>query len=50
MTRVNLGLSPTTRRTPSLTRIRRAKDKLKILPRLFALSAKLKGTMLDLAL
>jgi hypothetical protein len=44
-----LGLSPTTR-SPRLTRIRRAKDKSKIWPRLFASSAKLKGTMLDIAL
>jgi hypothetical protein len=50
MTRVDLGLSPTTRISPRLTRRRRAKDKSKIRPRLFASSAKLKGTMLDLAL
>jgi hypothetical protein len=50
MTRENLGLSPTTTRNQILTRIIRAKDKSKIRPRLFASSAKLKGTMLDLAL
>jgi hypothetical protein len=50
MTRVDLGLSPTTRRSPRLTRRRRAEDKSKIQPRFFASSAKLKGTMLDLAL
>jgi hypothetical protein len=49
MIRVDLGLSPTTRKSP-LTRIRRAKDKSKIRPRMFASSEKLKGTMLDLAL
>jgi hypothetical protein len=49
MTRVDSVLSPTTR-SPRFTRRRRAKDKLKIRPRLFAPSAKLKGTMFDLAL
>jgi hypothetical protein len=51
MTRVDLGLSPTTRRSPQLVRRRaKDKDKSKIQPRLFASSAKWKGTMLDLAL
>jgi hypothetical protein len=49
MTRVDLGLYPIIR-SPRLTRERRAKDKSKIRPRLFASSAKLKGTMLDPAL
>jgi hypothetical protein len=49
MTRVDLGLYPTIR-SPRLTRERRSKDKSKIRPRLFASSAKLKGTMLDPAL
>jgi hypothetical protein len=50
MTRVDLDLSLTTRKSPKYTRRRRAKNKSKIWPRLFASSAKLKGTMLDLAL
>jgi hypothetical protein len=49
MTRVDLVISPTTTRSPRSTTRRRAKDKLKIRPRLFASSAILKGTMLDLA-
>jgi hypothetical protein len=47
---VELDLSPTTRRSPKSTRRRRAKKNSKIQPRLFASSAKLKGTMLDLVL
>jgi hypothetical protein len=50
MTRVGLGLSPTIRTSPRLARKRRAKEKSKIQPRLSASSAKLKGTMLDIAL
>jgi hypothetical protein len=50
MTRVDLVLSLITTRSPRVSRIIRAKYKLKIRPRLFASSAKLKGTMLDLAL
>jgi hypothetical protein len=50
MTRVDLDLSPTTRRSPKSTRRRRAKKKLRIRPRLFSSTAKLKGTMLDLVL
>jgi hypothetical protein len=50
MIRVYLGLYPTTRRSSRLTRRRRAKDKSKIQPKLFVSSAKLKGTMLYLAL
>jgi hypothetical protein len=50
MTRVDLDLSLITRRSPNYTRRRRAKNKSRIWPRLFASSAKLKGTMLDLAL
>ena len=50
MTRVDLDSAPITRTSPSSTRIKRAKNKLKIQPRLFASSAELRGTMLDLAL
>jgi hypothetical protein len=51
MTRVDLDLSLITRRSPNYTRRRRrAKNKSRIWPRLFASNAKLKGTMLDLAL
>jgi hypothetical protein len=50
MTRVDLVLSRTTTRSPRLTRRTRAKDESKIRPRLFASSAKLKDTMLDLSL
>jgi hypothetical protein len=50
MTRVYLDSNPTTRKSPRITRIRRAKYNSKTLPRLFASSAKLKGTMLDLAI
>jgi hypothetical protein len=49
MTRVDLDLYLITR-SPKYTRRRRAKNKSIIWPRLFASSAKLKGTMLDLAL
>jgi hypothetical protein len=50
MTRVDLNSNLTTRRSPKYTRRRRAKNKSRIWPKLFASSAKLKGTMLDLAL
>jgi hypothetical protein len=50
MTRVDLDLSLITRISTNYTRRRRAKNKSRIWPRLFASSAKLKGTMLDLAL
>jgi hypothetical protein len=50
MTRVDLDSNPITRTSPRYSRKRRAKNKSRIWPRLFASSAKLKGTMLDLAL
>ena len=50
MTRVDLDSTPITRTSPSITRKRRAMNKSRIWPRLFASSAKLKGTMLDIAL
>jgi hypothetical protein len=49
ITRVDMDLSLITRISPNYTR-RRAKNKSRIWPRLCALSEKLKGTMLDLAL
>ena len=48
MTKVDLDSTPIRRRSPRAT-TRRAKNKSRIRPRLFASSAKLRGIMLDLA-
>ena len=48
MTKMDLDSTPTRRISPKASR-RRAKNKSRIRPRLFASSAKLKGTMLGLA-